>query len=115
MRFRYLDDLDRRVEPLPRGCEHDRKRLVGAEVRDLLGRIVGVGSEESRRADEDERLCGEVDVLLVFDGVAGNGLVAELRQLDPQLLGRDALVSAPDDRPVAARKRVTTRRSSNAL
>ena len=89
--------------------DHDRRGLVGAVDRDLLADIVGVRAVQSGRAHEDHRLGREVDVLLVLGDVARDRLVAELRQLDPDLFGRDAVDAVADDRPRAAGQRVTLR------
>ena len=83
---------ERRGEPLVAvGRDHDRRGLVRAVDRDLLGDVVGVRARQAGRADEDQRLGREVDVLLVLGGVAGDRLVAELGELDAQLLGGDAV------------------------
>ena len=44
-------------------------------------------------------------MLLVLGGVAGDGLVAELGELDPELLGGDAVGAGADDRPVPLGRR----------
>ena len=70
------------------GGDHDRRGPVGPVDRDLLGDVVGVRPGEPGGADDDQRLGREVDVLLVLGDVAGDRLVAELRELDPQLVAR---------------------------
>ena len=89
--------------------DHDRCRLVSAVDRDLLADVVGIRAVQARRAHDDHRLGRQVDVLLVLDDVAGDRLVAELRQLDPDLLGRDPVHAVADDRPRPSRERVTLR------
>ena len=73
---------------------------------DLLGDVGGIAAHETGRAHEDERLGAEVDVLLVFRRVAGDRLVAELRELDADLLRRDLVASVAHHRPVATRRRI---------
>ena len=85
--------------------DHDRRRLVGPVDRDLLGHVVGGRSGEPGRADQDHGLGREVDVLLVLGRVAGDRLVAELGELDAQLLGGDLVHAVADDRPVAPARR----------
>ena len=92
----------------------DRRRLVGPVDRDLLGDVVGGRPFEPGRAHQDQRLGRQVDVLLVLGGVAGDRLVAELRELDPHLLGRDPVGAVADDRPVARRRRQAARPSAIA-
>ena len=77
--------------------------------RDFLADVVGVRAGEAACAHDDERLRRQVDVLLVLGDVAGDRLVAELRELDAQLLGRDRVRAVPDDRPVATREHVALR------
>ena len=84
------------------GRDHDRHRLVGAVDRDLLGDVGEGRARERGGAHQDQRLGREVDVLLVLGGVAGDRLVAELRQLDADLGGRDPVGAVADHRPVAA-------------
>ena len=104
------DRLERREEPrLVVVGDHDRRRLVGAVDRDLLADVVGVRAVQAGRAHDDHRLGRQVDVLLVLGDVAGDRLVAELRQLDPDLVGRDPVDAVADDRPRPARERVTLR------
>ena len=43
-------------------------------------------------------------MLLVLGGVARDGSVAELAELDPELLGRDAVRAVADDRPIPLRR-----------
>ena len=94
-----------RSEPLVAlGRDDDRRGLVGAVDRDLLADVVGRAADEPGRADEDQRLTGEVDVLLVLGDVAGDRLVAELAELDPHLLGGDDVRAVADDRPVPLRR-----------
>ncbi len=86
---RHDDDLQRGREPLlALAGDHDRRGLVGPVDRDLLGHVVGGRAGEAGRADQDQRLGREVDVLLVLGRVAGDRLVAELGQLDPHLVRR---------------------------
>ena len=84
--------------------DDDRGGLVGPEDRHLLGHVIGGRSDQTGGAHQDHRFGGQVDVLLVLGGVARDRLVAELRQLDPQLAGRDLVGAVADDRPVAARR-----------
>ena len=74
---------------------------MGPVDGELLGHVVGVGAGEPGPADEDQGLGRQVDVLLVLGGVAGDGLVAELRQLDSDLGRRHPVGAVPDDGPVA--------------
>ena len=76
------------------------RRLVRPVDRHLLGHVVDVRAGEAGGADQDQRLGREVDVLLVLGGVAGDRLVAELGELDPQLLGGDPVGAVADDGPV---------------
>ena len=111
MHRRHRDGLDRRAQPrLAVGRDHDRRGLVRAVDRELLADVVGVGAGEPGRADEDQRLGREVDVLLVLGRVAGDRLVAELRELDPQLLRGDAVDAVADERPRPPVRRVTVLR-----
>ena len=87
--------------PLALGGDDDRGRLVGPVDRHLLGHVVGVGPGEPGGTHEDERLRRQVDVLLVLGAVAGDGLVAELGELDPDLAGGDPVDAVADDGPVA--------------
>ena len=89
--------------------DHDRRGLVRAVDRDLLADVVGVRAVQSGRAHDDHRLGREVDVLLVLGDVARDRLVTELRELDPDLLGRDPVDAVADDRPRTARQRVALR------
>ena len=87
------------------GGDHDRGRLVGPEDRHLLGHVVRGRADQAHGADEDERLRRQVDVLLVLGDVAGDRLVAELAELDPDLLRRHRVRSVADHGPVAAVRR----------
>ena len=93
--------------------DDDRRGLVGPEDRHLLGDVVGVRPGEPGRAHEDERLGRQVDVLLVLGGIAGDRLVAELTELDPDLLGGDLVRTVADDRPVPVEGCMTTGRSGD--
>ncbi len=84
---------------LPLGGDDDGGTLVGAEDGDLLANVGGGGPREPGGADQRQGLGGEVDVLLVLGGVAGDRLVAELGQLDADLVGGDQVPPVPDDRP----------------
>ena len=57
------------------GGDDHRRRLVGPVDGQLLGHVVGVGRRQAGGADQDQRLGGQVDVLLVLGGVAGDRLV----------------------------------------
>ena len=106
VRRRHVDHLQGGAEAtLALGGDHDRRRLVGPVDRHLLGDVVGGRAGEAGGAHEDQRLGRQVDVLLVLGDVAGDRLVAELRQLDPQLLRGDAVRAVADEGPVAARRR----------
>ena len=97
------DEVERRVHRRHRdhlGCgaeagparltrDHDRHPAMRAIDRNLFADVVDVRAFEPRRAHERHRLRRQVDVLLVLGGVAGDRLVAELRQLDAQLVRRD--------------------------
>ena len=108
---RHGERLHRGAEALvPLGGDDDRRGLVGPVDRHLLGHVVGVRALQAGRAHEDERLGRQVDVLLVLGGVAGDGLVAELGELDPQLHGGDPVGAGADDRPVPLRRRELVRR-----
>ena len=106
MHHRNLDGLHRGGEALfSFGGDDDRRRLVGAEDRHLFGDVVGRRAGEAGGAHEDQGLRRQVDVLLVLGGVAGDRLVTELGELDPQLVGRDPVRAVADDRPIAPRRR----------
>ena len=112
----HRDRVDRRREPgLAVVDDRDRRRLVRAIDRKFLGYVVGVRTAQPRRADEDHRLGREVDVLLVFRDVAGDRLVAELGQLDPDLLRRHAVHTVADHRPRPAGQRVALRGEADRL
>ena len=101
----HRDRLERGAEALVALVgDHDRRRLVRAVDRELLGDVVGVRAGEPGRAHEDQRLGREVDVLLVLGAVAGDRLVAELGELDPHLVRGDPVRAVADDRPVAPRR-----------
>lgn len=86
------------------GRDDDRHGLVGAVDRHLLRHVGGGALAEPGGADEDHRFAREVDVLLVLRDVAADGLVAELRQLDANLVRRDGVRTVADDGPVTARR-----------
>ena len=98
---RHRDHRGRRVARVAVVGDHDRRRLVGPEDRHLLAHVVGRAAGEPGRADDDQRLRRQVDVLLVLGDVAGDRLVAELAELDPHLLGRHLVRPVADHRPVA--------------
>ena len=99
---RHRDRLERGAEAVVAlRRDHERRSLVRPEDRDLFGDVVGVGAAEPGRADEDEWLGRQVDVLLVFGDVARDRLVAELGQFDAKLVRRDAIAAVADDGPVA--------------
>ena len=102
---RHGDRRRRAVALLALVGDHDRRRLVGAEDRGLLRHVVGGAAAQTGGADEDQRLGRQVDVLLVLGGVGGDRLVAELAELDPDLLGGDPVGTVADHRPVALRRR----------
>src|SRR5690606_8253193 len=85
--------------------DDDRGGLVGPVDRHLLGHVVRGGALEPRGAHEDHRLAGQVDVLLVLGGVAGDRPVAELAELDAQLGGGDPVHAVADDGPVPLGRR----------
>ena len=82
------------------GCDDDPLPRKAQRLRD----IVGGRPSEAGGTHEDQRLGRQIDVLLVLGGVAGDGLVTELRQLDAQLAGGDAVRAVADDGPVAVRR-----------
>jgi hypothetical protein len=73
---------------------------VRLENRDLLHDVGDHCGRQAVGADEDQGLRGEVDVLFVFKVVDGDGLVAELAQLDTDLVRGRLARTGPDDRPV---------------
>jgi len=73
---------------------------MSAEDRRLLGDIISGRPVEPGGAHEDQRLRGQVDVLLVLGDVRGDRLVAELTQLDPHLVGRHPVRAVADDGPI---------------
>ena len=81
--------------------DDDRRGLVGPVNGDFLGDVVRIRTAQPGRADQDQRLARQVDVLFVLSGVTGNGSVAQLRQLDAHLGGCNAIGTAADHRPVA--------------
>ena len=85
------------------GGDDDGRGLVGLVDGDFLGHVVGRATHQTGRAHEDERLAGEVDVLLVLGDVAGDALVAELAELDAHFLGGHRVGAVADDGPVALR------------
>ena len=116
MHRRHFDGLHRAREAVfaSRG-DHDRRGAVRAVVRDLLRDVVGVRATEPDRAHEDQRLGAQVDVLLVLGDVGRDGAVTQLRELDPELVGGDAVETVPDHRPVPARRHVTERDRGDRL
>ena len=88
--------------------DHDRRRLVRGEDRDLLGDVVGGRTDQPGCAHEDQRFRRQVDVLLVLGRVAGHRLVAELAELDPDLFGSHLVGTVADDGPVALGRRQPT-------
>ena len=110
---RDLDRVERGAEAVVALVDdRDRGRLVRPVDRELLGDVVGVRAGEPGAAHEDERLGREVDVLLVLGAVAGDRLVAELRELDPHLVRGDAVRAVADDGPVAAARARAAARST---
>ena len=106
----HVDHLDGTGEALVAHVgDHDRHGTVRAVVRDLLGDVVGVRAVEPGRTHQDERFGAEVDVLLVLRDVSGDGAVTELRELDAQLVGRDAVEPVAHDRPVPPARYVPRR------
>src|SRR3989440_4634898 len=101
MHRRHLDGGQRRREGGAPGGDHHRRGLVGPVDRQLLADVGGGRRGQAGRADQDERLRRQVDVLLVFGGVAGDRLVGQLRQLDPQLRGGEPVGAVADHGPVA--------------
>ena len=77
----------------------DRGRLVRPVDRDLLGDVVGVGTTQTGRTHEDHRLGREIDVLLVLGDVTRDRLVAQLRELDANLVCGNAIQTVADDGP----------------
>ena len=74
--------------------------------------------DEPGRAHEDQRLRRQVDVLLVLGDVAGDRLVAELRELDPHLVRGDRVrrrCRRPPSSGGSARGAARPRRSSSRL
>ena len=94
--------------------DRDRGGLVCAVDRDLLGDVVGVGTAQSGRAHEDHRLGREIDVLLVLGDITSDRLVTKLRELDANLLGRDAIRTVADDCPRTTAQRVALRGGADA-
>ena len=100
------DDVQGSGEPrLPVAGDDDRGCLVRPVDRHLLGDVVRRGAGQAGGADEDQRLAGQVDVLLVLGGVAGDRPVAELAELDAELLGGDPVGAVADDGPVPLGRR----------
>ena len=112
----YADQLHRRSVPIVvLGDDRDRRGLVRAVDRELLGDVVRVGARESGRTDEDHRLRRQVDVLLVLGTVTRDGLVAELRGLDPHLVCSDAIRAVADHSPVPPGRRLRVSGATDLL
>ena len=105
--LRYCDDVQGPGEP-GRACVGDDHRCgpVGPVDGHLLGHVVGSRAHQPRGAHQDHRLGRQVDVLLVLGGIRGDRLVAELRELDPDLPGRCQVRTAAHHRPVASGRSV---------
>ena len=89
-------------EPRRTGVGHHHgQRLVRPVDGHLLGHVVGRRSHQAGGTHQDQRLRGEVDVLLVLGGVGGDRLVAELRELDPDLAGSHQVGPTAHHGPVA--------------
>ena len=112
---RHGDRRGARVPGVAVVGDDDRRRLVRPEDRHLLAHVVGRRAGEPGGAHEDHRLRRQVDVLLVLGDVAGDRLVAELAELDPDLLGGDLVDAVADDRPVALRRCEPTGRLGDRL
>ena len=98
------DDVQGVREPGGTGiCDDHRCGPVRTVDGHLLGDVVSRGTHEAGGADQDHRLGRQVDVLLVLGGIRRYRLVAELRELDPDLPGRDQVRTAAHDGPVPAR------------
>ena len=101
MHRRHLDRLGRAREPiLATSGDHNRCRAVRAVVRDLLRDVVDVGPTEAHCTHENQRLRAQIDVLLVLGDVGRDRPVAQLRELDAQLVGGDPVEPVADDGPV---------------
>ena len=103
---RHTDHGQGGRERLALGADDHGRRLVGPIDRQLLSDVLGVGAGDAGRAHEDEGLGREVDVLLVFGGIAGDRLVTQLGELDADLRGGNPIRPVADDRPVAPGRRV---------
>ena len=66
-------------------CHHDRRGPVRPVDRHLLGGVVGDGAPQPRGTHPDERFGREIDVLLVLGAVFGDGVIADLGELDADL------------------------------
>ena len=95
------DDGVRRVVEavVPLVAEDDHGGLMGLEDGHILDDIAHDRFRTPRRADEDQRLRRQVDVLFVLHNVGRDGLVAQLAQLDPDLVGGGLVGTAADHRP----------------
>ncbi len=95
-----LDDRRRRTEDRSAlGGDHDRERLVGPVDRDFLRNVVERRPRKAGGTDQNQRLTRQVDVLLVLGRVAGDRLVAQLGELDADLLGGGQIRPVADHRP----------------
>ena len=74
--------------------------FVSLEDRHILDNVPHDRFRVSRCTDNDQGLCGQIDVLLIFHHVGGNGSVAKLAQFNPDFIGRCLVRPAADNRPV---------------
>ena len=110
-----LDGGQGRGKGLALRANHHRGRLMRPIDRELLGHVLGVGACDAGRAHEDERLGRQVDVFLVFGGIAGDRLVTQLGELDADLRRRHPVGPVADDRPVTPGRGVQLRRLRQLL
>ena len=107
------DEPERRVDRRHGDRRHPRRKRVSPSLATTIGVALWARKiatslatssafepDKTGRAHEDQRLGRQVDVLLVLGRVAGDRLVTELTELDPNLLGRDLVGAVADDRPV---------------
>ena len=95
---------------LPLVGDDDGDRLVGLEDGRVLDDVAQDRFPGAGRADDDQGLRGKVDVLFVLHVVGGDGLVAELAQLDADFVGGRLVGTAAHHGPVGPRHGVASGR-----